>query len=62
MTYQEELELRNKLDVAQFGLDSIVDLAKSNIKLHEAAGKDGDSITTILKHAERIQSRMKEMP
>ena len=62
MTHQKELELRNKLDVALFGIDTFIHTAEANLKFCEEMGQTGSSIKPLLDFIKDIQSRLKEMP
>lgn len=62
MTHQKELELRNKLDVALFGIETFITTAELNLKLCKKMGKEGHSIESLLSLIKDIDSRLKEMP
>jgi len=62
LSYQEELELRNKLAIAEFGIESIIKLCEANIDMYVKDGRDGTSTTAVLTQAEYTLERVRKQP
>jgi len=62
LTYKQQLEIQNKLMAAEYGIDQIIGLCKSNIKMYESFGKDGSSAGAILALAELLKVELDKKP
>jgi len=64
MTGQQILELRNKLDVAIFGIETFITTTELNLELCRKMSSETEcrSIESLLTFIKDIDSRLKEMP
>jgi len=56
------LETQTRLEIAEFGIQSIINLCGDSIEIFEQSGKTGKAVNTIKNHAENIQKRINDLP
>ena len=62
LTPQEQLELQNKVAIAEFGVQTIIDMCQSRIDHYVQTGKKGHAVVGILEHAETVLKAIKSKP
>jgi len=56
--FEDYLNTQNKLYMAEFGIDKIIDLCHSLIEMNEAAGKTGSSYSKILGYSLEVKQSL----
>lgn len=60
--WEKQLEIRTRLNVAEYGIEQIIDLCKETKILYDQYGHETAGIRGIMNMAMSIQNRLNKMP